>query len=108
VMKILTPQQLKEVETQTVSIQGIDFINLMERAATAVFEWLKARLDLTQNHFTIICGVGNNGGDGLALARLLVEEDAAVKVYLQRNNTYSLDNLTNQKKLKEKKIPIEF
>lgn len=107
-MKILTPQQLKEVETQTVSIQGIDFINLMERAATAVFEWLKARLDLTQNHFTIICGVGNNGGDGLALARLLVEEGADVKVYLQRNNTYSLDNLTNQKKLKEKKIPIEF
>ncbi len=107
-MKILSPQQLKEVETKTITIQQVDLIDLMERAATAVLNWLKGRLDVTQNHFTIICGIGNNGGDGLALARLLAEEKAAVKVYLQKNNTYSLDNLTNQGRLKEAKIPIEF
>lgn len=107
-MKILSPKQLKEVETQTIKIQDIELINLMERAATAVLNWLKNHMDITKTHFTIICGVGNNGGDGLALARLLVEENSHVKVYLQKNNTYSLDNLSNQKRLKEAKIPIEF
>ncbi len=106
-MKILSPRQLKEVETQTIKIQDIELINLMERAATSVLSWLKARLDVTQNHFTIICGIGNNGGDGLALGRLLVEENSQVKIYLQDNNTYSLDNLTNQKRLKAAKIPID-
>lgn len=106
-MKILSPKQLREVETDTIEIQDIDLINLMERAATSVLQWLKSRLEVKENHFTIICGIGNNGGDGLALARLLSEEDAQVKVYLQENNTYSLDNLTNQKKLREAKIPIE-
>lgn len=107
-MKILSPQQLKEVETQTIKIQDIELINLMERAAASVLHWFKERLDLSQNHFTIICGIGNNGGDGLALARLLTEENAAVRVYLQKNNSYSLDNLTNQKRLKDAKIPIEY
>lgn len=106
-MKILSPQQLKEVETQTIKIQDIELINLMERAASAVLNWLKSKLDVTQNHFTIICGVGNNGGDGLALARLLDEEKSQVKIYLQENNSYSLDNLTNQKRLKDAKIPVE-
>ena len=107
-MKILNPQQLREVETRTATIQQVDLIDLMERAATAVLNWLKARLDLTKSHFTIICGVGNNGGDGLALARLLSAEKAGVKVYLQKNNTYSLDNLTNQGRLKDAKIPVEL
>src|SRR5690606_23709839 len=107
-MKILNPQQLRAIETQTINIQQVDLIDLMERAATAVLSWLKARLDLPKNHFTIICGIGNNGGDGLALARLLSDEKAEVKVYLQKNNTYSLDNLTNQGRLKEAKIPIEY
>lgn len=107
VMKILSPKQLREVETTTIEIQDIDPINLMERAATSVLHWLKARIDLTQSHFTIICGIGNNGGDGLALARLLDEENSNVKVYLQENNTYSLDNLSNQKRLKDAKIAVE-
>lgn len=107
-MKILSPQQLKEVETQTIQIQNIELINLMERAATAILNWLKARIDLPHTRFTIVCGIGNNGGDGLALARLVDQENAIVKVYLQKNNTYSLDNLTNQKQLKDLKIPIEY
>lgn len=107
-MKILTPKQLKAVETETITRQDVDLIHLMERTANAVLNWLKARLDLPQNHFTIICGIGNNGGDGLALSRLLWEEKASVKIYLQKNNSYSLDNLTNQKRLKDLKIPFEL
>lgn len=107
-MKILNPKQLREVETKTITIQQVDLIDLMERAASAILNWLKERLDLSKNHFTVICGIGNNGGDGLALARMLAEEKADVKIYLQKNNTYSLDNLTNQARLKEAKIPVEL
>lgn len=107
-MKILSPEQLKRVETQTITIQDIELINLMERAANAILNWLKSKIDVSKNSFTIICGVGNNGGDGLALGRLLWEEKAHVKIYLQKNNSYSLDNLTNQKRLKDLKIPFEY
>lgn len=107
-MKILSPEQLKRVETQTITIQDIELINLMERAANAILNWLKSKIDVSKNSFTIICGVGNNGGDGLALGRLLWEEKAHVKIYLQKNNTYSLDNLSNQKRLKDLKIPFEY
>jgi hydroxyethylthiazole kinase-like uncharacterized protein yjeF len=107
-MKILSPEQIKQVETDTINIQQIDLIDLMERSATAVLNWLKDRLDIKQFHFTIICGIGNNGGDGLALARLITESGGNVKVYLQKNNTYSLDNLSNQKRLKDAKIPFEL
>lgn len=107
-MKILSPEQLKRVETQTITIQDIELINLMERAANAILNWLKSKIDVSKNSFTIICGVGNNGGDGLALGRLLWEEKANVKIYLQKNNSYSLDNLTNQKRLKDLKIPFEY
>jgi hydroxyethylthiazole kinase-like uncharacterized protein yjeF len=107
-MKILSPAQIKRVETQTITLQDIDLIHLMERSANAVLNWLKARLDVSKNSFVLICGIGNNGGDGLALARLLWEEKATVKIYLQKNNSYSLDNLSNQKRLKDLKIPIDY
>lgn len=107
-MKILNPEQIKQVETDTINIQDIDLIDLMERSATAVLNWLKSRLDIKAFHFTIVCGIGNNGGDGLALARLIRESGGNVKVYLQKNNTYSLDNLSNQKRLKDAKIPVEL
>lgn len=107
-MKILNPTQLREVETATIKIQDIELINLMERTANATLEWLRKQVEFKQSHFTIICGIGNNGGDGLALGRLLHENGAQIKIYLQQNNTYSLDNLENQKRLKDLKIPFEL
>lgn len=105
-MKILSPKQLKAVETQTVKVQDIELNSLIERNAQAVLEWLKQRINLPQAHFTIICGIGNNGADGLALARLLYFENAHIQIYLQENNTYSLGNLSQQKALRQVKIPF--
>lgn len=107
-MKILTPEQLREVETQTVVLQDIEPIALMERAATAVFNWLSEFLDVKEHHFTLICGAGNNGGDGLALARLLVEYSSHATIYLMESDSYSINNLENQLKLKDAKIPFEI
>lgn len=70
-MRILTATQIRELDAFTIANAPISSIDLMERAARAVFSELLATEDL--NHAAVVCGMGNNGGDGLALARMLAE-----------------------------------
>lgn len=80
-MKLLTPMQMNEVDKLATQRYGIPSILLMEHAAEKVFEYLQACND--QEPVMIICGPGNNGGDGLALARLLCAfTKREVKVWL--------------------------
>ncbi len=58
-------------------------IDLMERAATRIFEWMRKRLQ-PQSEVMIFVGTGNNGGDGLALARMLLENGFHVNTSLIR------------------------
>ncbi|UQA73628.1 NAD(P)H-hydrate dehydratase [Sphingobacterium siyangense] len=99
-MKILSAQQINRIDSETLKDQKISSLDLMERAATVVFEEIK-RLHprLEYSTFFIFCGKGNNGGDGLVLARLLDQQQAQVKVYLVDVEDYSADNLANQKRL---------
>src|SRR5690348_1558994 len=53
----------------------------MERAAMACVEWITNHYPAS-THFKIFCGKGNNGGDGLAIARLLLQKNYPVKVYI--------------------------
>ncbi|WP_343566386.1 NAD(P)H-hydrate dehydratase [Sphingobacterium sp.] len=99
-MKILSAQQINKIDSETLKDQKISGIDLMERAATVVFEEIKKRHPrLEYSTFFIFCGKGNNGGDGLVLARLLDQQQAQVKVYLVDVEDYSADNLANQKRL---------
>ena len=68
-MKLLTPHQISEIDQKTVSQYGIPSVLLMEHAAYSVFSYLKEVCK--EKNILIICGPGNNGGDGLALARQL-------------------------------------
>lgn len=95
-MKILSAQQINGIDSETLNDQKISSLDLMERAATVVFEEIKKlHSRLEQSTFYIFCGKGNNGGDGLVLARLLDQQQAQVKVYLVDVKDYSVDNLTN-------------
>jgi hydroxyethylthiazole kinase-like uncharacterized protein yjeF len=99
-MKILSATQMSWVDKQTMLDRGISSLDLMERAATAVFEAIKQQHpNLEQQSFCIFCGKGNNGGDGLVLARLLDQQQAEVSVYLIDMPDYSADNLANQNRL---------
>ena len=69
-MKILNQKQIQEADQQTIELEPISSIALMERASKACADWLVERYENKQA-FWIICGTGNNGGDGLALYRLL-------------------------------------
>ena len=80
-MKIFTDTQIKELDQYTIEHEPIAGIDLMERAAKAltqaiVEEWT------TQTPFVVFAGPGNNGGDALAVARMLAEKGYQVSVYL--------------------------
>lgn len=70
---ILTAEQMKASDTATINEIGIPSLVLMERAALRCVEVMKEeQIDLTKP--LVVCGSGNNGGDGFAVARLLYEE----------------------------------
>ncbi len=69
-MQIYSASQIHQWDQFTIEEQGITSLELMERAATACYNWLMHH-GYKDRAFTLYCGKGNNGGDGLALARLL-------------------------------------
>lgn len=71
-MKLVTPQQMHEMDRATIESVGIPGIVLMERAALAAVEVLLEYFDLERARIGICCGSGNNGGDGFSMARQLV------------------------------------
>jgi NAD(P)H-hydrate epimerase len=69
-MKILSVPQIKEADQYTIENEPISSLQLMERAAFAIFEQLCKGIN-PDSEIHIFCGAGNNGGDGLVIARLL-------------------------------------
>jgi ADP-dependent NAD(P)H-hydrate dehydratase / NAD(P)H-hydrate epimerase len=80
-MKVLNAEQIKAWDQYTIKADGIASVELMERAASKCVEWLE-QTNLHNKSFSIFCGKGNNGGDGLAIARNLSEKDCHVTVYI--------------------------
>lgn len=82
--KVLTAEEMREVDRLTVEKYGIPFILLMENAAHAAANAIKEKLggSVAGKSFLILCGKGNNGGDGAALARILWMQSAKVTVNL--------------------------
>ncbi len=70
-MKILTTKQLYQTDKATIKSQGITDLDLMERAGTTCFNWIHTRLQGNPIKIIVFCGIGNNGGDGLVIARHL-------------------------------------
>ena len=107
-MKIFSAAQIKQWDAFTIENEPIVSIELMERAATACFNWIIGK-NLGSFHFHIFCGKGNNGGDGLAIARMLIEHKCLVTVYiLEFGNIGSNDFQINLAKLHECTTDIHF
>jgi len=85
-MKILTPEQLREVDRLSTEQYGIPSLILMENAGMRVAEVLEDRFeDLDELNVAILCGKGNNGGDGLVVARQLIQKGCFPFVFLFAN-----------------------
>ncbi len=80
-LPIYSSKELKFWDHFTMKTQAIDSIDLMERAAIQFVNWFIEKFQ-PNDLFLIFCGNGNNGGDGLAIARLLVSKLFRVKVVL--------------------------
>lgn len=80
-MKIFTNEALKKIDGETIAVDGITQLDLMERAASAVTYEIMSRWRTAQR-MIIFAGPGNNGGDALAVARMLYEQGYRPEVYL--------------------------
>ncbi len=81
-MKIFSKEQIYEGDKLTAQKQQISSTDLMERAGIQIFNWLHMRMQGAQVPIHIFCGIGNNGGDGLVVARHLVTHGYNVKTYI--------------------------
>nr|WP_292966451.1 NAD(P)H-hydrate dehydratase [Muricauda sp. UBA7809] len=108
-MKIFSAQQIYEADKSTIQKEGISSDELMERAATQVFEWMHSRLRGTQVNIKLFCGIGNNGGDGMVLARKLNEHGYSISVYVVNySDKRSKDFLLNLERLRDAKVWPDF
>jgi len=100
-MKILSSKQMHEADAYTIEHEPVSSIDLMERAATRFFEYISKTYP-NQTEFCVFCGKGNNGGDGLAIARMLASQGKGVIVYIVNyTDSASDDFLTNYERLLE-------
>ena len=100
-MKIFTSNQIRELDHYTMEHEPIRSIDLMERAAKALTRAITAKWDRTRP-VVVFAGPGNNGGDALAVARMLNEQNYKVSVYLFNvNNKLSEDCAANKKRIVE-------
>jgi hydroxyethylthiazole kinase-like uncharacterized protein yjeF len=82
-MKILTAAQMQRIDRLTTERYGVPSLTLMENAGRGFVEFLKERFSPLGDHrIVILCGRGNNGGDGMVVARLLREEGLKPRVLL--------------------------
>lgn len=100
-MKIFSAEQVRRWDAYTILNEPVSSTDLMERAAGACFSWLSNNFPTTTG-FTILCGTGNNGGDGLAIARMLFAAGYPVSVYILEGRKRTPDFSINVERL----IPI--
>ncbi len=108
-MKIFSKAQIYEGDKLTAKKQNISSTELMERAGTQIFNWLHIRMQGAQVPIHVFCGIGNNGGDGLVVARHLHQHGYNVHIYVvDYSKKRSDDFLVNHDRIMEstKKWPI--
>lgn len=108
-MKLFSAEQLYQADQHTLQQQCISSEALMERAATQLFTWIDAKYQSAPVAIHLFCGIGNNGGDGLALARLLCEQGYPLAVYIVSYGvTPSGDFRINVERLQERGVVPDY
>jgi ADP-dependent NAD(P)H-hydrate dehydratase / NAD(P)H-hydrate epimerase len=80
-LRILSAKQIRELDAHTIRTEPVASIDLMERASRAFVDWFTLHVEVTKKT-GVVCGTGNNGGDGLAIARILAEWGYHVSVWI--------------------------
>lgn len=107
-MEIFSAAQIRAWDQYTMQHEPISSVDLMERAAASCFSWLEQNGYLGRS-FSVYCSKGNNGGDGLALARMLSEQDCSVTVYiLEFGHIGTEDFQINLARLHQAPVEVRF
>ncbi len=107
-MEILSAGQIRAWDQYTIEQEPISSVDLMERAAAACLCWLDHNGYLGES-FSIYCGKGNNGGDGLALARMLAAQSCPVIVHILEFGHRGTDDFqVNLARLHQTAVEIRF
>ncbi|WP_295767435.1 NAD(P)H-hydrate dehydratase [uncultured Mucilaginibacter sp.] len=107
-LPLLTAQQIREADAYTIAHEPISSVDLMERASKAFVSWFVNHFPDKHEAISVYCGTGNNGGDGLAIARLLFEHDyRRINVKIARYSTRSTADFDiNLQRLQAMQIPL--
>ncbi len=107
-LKLVTARQMGEIDSKTIEM-GIPGIVLMENAALSVIDEIYADFP-DVGHITVVCGKGNNGGDGFAIARHLINKGANAHVFLIGGKEPNLtgDALANYEILKNIGVKVDL
>jgi NAD(P)H-hydrate epimerase len=97
-MKVFTCKQIQSIDAYTIENEPIHSIDLMERAALELFKWIVKKFR-SINPVYIFSGPGNNGGDGVAIGRMLHQIGYDVKVFVLSAKKYSPDLTVNIQRL---------
>ncbi len=100
---IVTADEMREYDKNTIEQIGIPGLVLMERAAMAVASEITKRF--TEETVFIVCGVGNNGGDGLALARILMDLHFDVTICVVGDTARASESWKQQRRILEHYSP---
>jgi hydroxyethylthiazole kinase-like uncharacterized protein yjeF len=107
-MEILSAEQIRAWDEYTMQHEPIASIDLMERAAASCYSWLESN-NYIDRSFAIYCGKGNNGGDGLALARMLSDADCSVTVHILEFGFLGTDDFQiNLARLHQTSVEVRF
>ncbi|MBS1764940.1 MAG: NAD(P)H-hydrate dehydratase [Bacteroidetes bacterium] len=106
-MKLLTAQQIRMADSYTIANEPVKSVNLMERAAEKCFHEIKDLLEKDQQVY-VFAGTGNNGGDGLAIARMLHKATVVHVFICGKEDAMSADCKINFQRLKRLKVKIKF
>jgi len=102
--KILSAEQIRSADAHTIEHEPIASIDLMERASMAFVEAIEPFLR-SEHRIAVVCGPGNNGGDGFAVARILKEKGYKVDAFLVAlTENLSSDCQTNKNRLDKVKL----
>ncbi len=100
-------EEMRNLDRAATEIGMIPSILLMENAALACIEELKKDFELSVCKVAVFCGKGNNGGDGLAIAKHLYNSGIDVNVYLVNGNDFSGDAKTNYDIVNAMDVPVD-
>ena len=108
-LKIFSSDQVRKADAYTIQNEPVSSVNLMERAAGACVEWMNTLQDMSNKQVLIFCGPGNNGGDGLAIARMIHAKEVKVSVFIPDESVRKSEDFShNLQRLDESGIHTQF